>query len=189
MNSKILWLCVFPLIIPACTPTGEKDSHPEPDPDAIEITGTLSNSCPLAVVCDEKFAYHAYAGKVGNLSIYFSFKPGFVLDRKPGAAQGHFNYMYFSYHHPSLQTDSSTFYREIQAIWGTPYDSEGVYHRIDSFSGDTLRGTIQAFFPHLTERIETKRTDCVAGDVAGICYRGHALPAFVSIRYAFRLQD
>lgn len=154
----------------------------------IEVTGSLEVSCPLSVTCDENFEYRAYAGTVDSIDFYFSFAPGFVLHRSDADAKNLFKYMYLKLNFPSLASDTSRFYQNSPTLWNTPHDSLGVFHRIESFSGDTLRGSFRATFAGMVEYIESRDPDCVSGDILGICMKYHSRPdTTVTIRYALRL--
>lgn len=153
------------------------------------VTGSLNVSCPIAVTCDEKFDYRAYSGTVDSIDFYFSFAPEFVLHRSDADAKLHFKYVYLELNYPSMATDTSRFSQVLPDIWKTPYDSLGTFHRIDSFSGDTLRGTIRTTFRGLYEHIESLDPNCYAGDIKGICGKSHPQPdSQVTIRYALRLE-
>jgi hypothetical protein len=71
------------------------------------IVGQVSQSCPIGVICDQSFAYHAYAGTIDSFQLYFSFKPQWLSNKSLQGVRETFNYMYLSLYLPSREDRKS----------------------------------------------------------------------------------
>ena len=166
------FLCAA-LFLASCV-TGDPDSPGKPEGPRrrnLAIAGSLKQSCPGGVLCDENFDYHAYAGEIDSVSLYISFKPAMVKDKSAEGVLAAFNYLYFTLSFPSLATDSSIVYVTSQALFGRTNDSSSFKSEVTGYANGKLRGRIAFPVERLTEKITSRAPGCIAGDIAGICYK------------------
>jgi hypothetical protein len=159
------------------------------NPVRTTIVGQISQSCPIGVICDQSFDYHAYAGTIDSIHFYFSFEPQWLNNKSLQGMRETFNYLYLSLYLHSRETDSVAYYYNLNAVWGSNVDSTDIYSSITGFRNDTLSGIIKVKFPYLTKRSFSRDSSCHTGDIAGLCFDQITEPAEYIISYNIKLVE
>ena len=158
------------------------------NPTKTEFIGTISQNCPVGVICDTSFGYLDYSGTIDSLKIYLSFKSQWLNNRTYQGVVDNFNYLYFSLHLPSRENDSVFYYYNQNAVWGHKFDSSSVYSCITGYNNDTLSGIIKVKFQYLNKVMHSRDSNCRTGDIAGICTEMLDEPAEYIIQYKIKLE-
>jgi hypothetical protein len=173
-----------------CQTSGPSKYQPGSSPVSCTLTGSLEQSCPAGVSCDEHFDYHAYEGTVDSIYLYFSFSPAILSGKSLASCQADLNYLEVTVNLPSKKTDTSTCsYIVDDAIRGMPGDTTYAYHEITGFDHDTLKGLIYLKFDNYIEWITSNSPDCRIGDIGGKCTKTHYAPVEYHIAYKIALHD